>query len=189
MLKLIELLTNKIHTLATTGNSRNGLDCETSSAGLECLKKGDHMMVLQTGQNWATSTVDGNGKQVLNTFRHASNAIYPQMYTVKKISNEPIPQSEYVGTYGKTWASGSIPTFVRNQIVTDKSFNTNFHLSTVTALDDTSAAVFKFYPPTNKYAYAGECSNRGICDTDNGLCNCFNGFTNDNCDTIDALAQ
>lgn len=185
-----ELLTNKIHTLATTGKSRNGLDCETSSAGLECLKKGDHMMVLQTGQNWAATTVDASSNQILNSVRHASNAIYPQMYTVKKISNEPIPQSEYAGTYGKTWAdSANIPTFVRNQIVTDKSFNTNFHLSTLTALADSSAAVFKFYPPTNKYAYAGECSNRGICDTDNGLCNCFNGFTNDNCDTIDALAQ
>ena len=186
--QLDELLTNKIHTLATNGNSRDGLDCETSTSGLECLQKGDYMMVIQTGQNWATTTTS-SGYQILNSVRHASNAIYPQIYEVKKISNEPIPEADYATTYGYTWADTSnIPSFVRNQIVTDKAFNVNFHLSTITPLADSSAAVFKFYPPSDKYGYAGQCANRGICDTDAGLCNCFAGFTNDNCDTIDALA-
>lgn len=88
-----------------------------------------------------------------------------------------------------TWADTSnIPSFVRDQIVTDKSFNVNFHLDSITALEDTSAAVFKFYAPGNKYTYATQCANRGICDTNTGTCSCFPGFTNDNCDTIDALA-
>lgn len=186
--QLSELLTNNIKTLATSGNDRHGLDCETSASGLECLTKGDLMMVLQTGQNYAGATTSG-GYQILNSVRHASNAIYPQIYEVKKISNEPIPEEHYATTYGYTWAdTNNIPSFVRNQIVTDKSFNVNFHLSTITPLADSSAAVFKFYPPSNAYHYAGECSNRGICDTESGLCNCFAGFTNDNCDTIDALA-
>ena len=57
-------------------------------------------------------------------------------------------------------------------------------------LSDTSARVYKFYPPTHtaSYAYAGVCSHRGVCNHENGLCECFGGYTNQNCDTINALA-
>ncbi|KAJ8600993.1 hypothetical protein CTAYLR_010083 [Chrysophaeum taylorii] len=33
-----------------------------------------------------------------------------------------------------------------------------------------------------------DCSNRGLCDYETGLCSCFAGFSGSNCDTIDVLS-
>jgi len=37
------------------------------------------------------------------------------------------------------------------------------------------------------YTYVSQCSNRGLCDGSSGLCQCFKGYTGDNCDTISEL--
>jgi len=194
------LYTTNINTATTT---HSGLDCETHSGVTNCLNKGDHFMVLNSGYNWLVGGTDqylpGAGAVTgsLPTWeQHDANPIYPQIYQVKKISRQPVPESVYTNAGGTV--DGIVPfttaltaAFVRDQIVADKNFNTNFYLSTITANAalDTSATVYKFYPPTNAYTFAGPCSNRGICDHDAGVCGCFSGFTGDNCGTIDALAQ
>jgi len=38
------------------------------------------------------------------------------------------------------------------------------------------------------YQYVAQCSNRGACDASTGLCKCFKGYSNDNCDTQNMLA-
>jgi hypothetical protein len=40
----------------------------------------------------------------------------------------------------------------------------------------------------SSYEYVSQCSGRGLCNGDSGLCECFAGYTNDNCDLQSALA-
>merc|ERR1711898_55659 len=49
--------------------------------------------------------------------------------------------------------------------------------------------ILKFTPAsTGTFTYVSQCSNRGICNSDDALCECFKGYTNDNCDTQSSLA-
>ena len=49
--------------------------------------------------------------------------------------------------------------------------------------------VVKFEPSADdQYEFVAECSGRGLCNGDSGLCECFTGYTNDNCDSQSALA-
>merc|ERR1712146_804753 len=40
----------------------------------------------------------------------------------------------------------------------------------------------------SSYEFVSQCSGRGLCNGDSGLCECFTGYTNDNCDQQSALA-
>jgi len=49
--------------------------------------------------------------------------------------------------------------------------------------------VYKFFPSSSStYNYVAPCSNRGICQTDSGLCACFPGYTNDDCSVQNSIA-
>ncbi|KAJ1442973.1 tubular mastigoneme protein [Ochromonadaceae sp. CCMP2298] len=49
--------------------------------------------------------------------------------------------------------------------------------------------VYKFFPSVEStYEYVAPCSNRGICNTDSGVCECFAGYTSDSCATQASLA-
>jgi hypothetical protein len=41
----------------------------------------------------------------------------------------------------------------------------------------------------NTYNYVAQCSNRGTCDASTGVCKCFKGYANDNCDKQNMLAM
>lgn len=49
--------------------------------------------------------------------------------------------------------------------------------------------VYKFFPASaSTYNYVNECSNRGICQRDSGVCACFPGYTNDDCSVQNSIA-
>lgn len=136
------------------------VDCESASAA-------DHMVdCLNKGDYVMFLNVD------LATSGPASNPIYPNMYRVMKMGRESRTTKKY-------------PLYKaerdRNQIVLNAGVNAPYS-------DVTSASIYKFHPPSNKYNYVAQCSNRGVCDKSTGLCQCFHGYTNDNCDTQNALA-
>merc|ERR1719359_2618634 len=83
------------------------------------------------------------------------------MYTVVKV--------------GTSAPSASTPTTEdRYYFVVDKAINT--------------VPVVKFSPGATSYEFVQQCSGRGLCNGDDGLCECFTGYTSDNCDQQSALA-
>jgi len=49
-------------------------------------------------------------------------------------------------------------------------------------------SIVKFEPGPTSYEFVQQCSGRGLCNGDDGLCECFTGYTGDNCDQQSALA-
>jgi hypothetical protein len=43
-------------------------------------------------------------------------------------------------------------------------------------------------PSTGTFEYVNECANRGLCNRDSGMCECFAGYHSHNCDTQSHLA-
>eukprot|EP00128_Syssomonas_multiformis_P003453 Colp12_sorted_trinity150504_noHs@2484 len=155
-------------TAATLPGFNGQIDCETTTVGvngaLDCLKKDDIIIPLNTRAGTPLAT---------------HNPVYTNLYRVKKIGREPA-----------TWAGATERD--RHQILLDYSLNFNFQYKAAQSDPvDSSANIYKFYPPAaaNQYHYAGECSNRGICNTKTGLCQCFPGYSEDNCGVVNAISN
>lgn len=68
------------------------------------------------------------------------------------------------------------------------TIKTDLSLNWGTKTDAAHFRLYKFYPHVDStYNYVAECSNRGLCDAD-GICECFPGYGNDNCNEQNSLA-
>jgi hypothetical protein len=61
-------------------------------------------------------------------------------------------------------------------------------VSKVTSSLDSLGAECKLLREARTTNYVSECSGRGLCDRESGVCTCFGGYTNDNCDRQSIMA-
>jgi len=111
----------------------------------------------------------------------AHNPPFLNMYTVNKIFS--LPETRYVGdndpmvnpSTGIRAASAS--SFRIHQIITDLSTNWAHDID-----ETTQFRIYKFSPSIlSSYEYVAPCSNRGVCDYEDGLCYCHSGYSGAYC--------
>mmetsp|Transcript_16738 Transcript_16738/g.16831 ORF Transcript_16738/g.16831 Transcript_16738/m.16831 type:complete len:712 (+) Transcript_16738:80-2215(+) len=157
------------------------LDCETYGSYLNssqghlytCLNKNDYVMVFNPVTNSSSYT------------SKAANPKYLNIYQLKKIFRDDKPE--------ESLARGTDTGRARHQLKFDMGTNAVYSYGeipdTYSSGFATMARVYKFTPPASGgIHYAGECSGRGICDTASGTCQCFPGYTNDDCSVQNAMA-
>jgi hypothetical protein len=169
--------------------------CETAFFAVEpCLDKGDMLFIIDSTYmtEYYDPSVAGdskakypNGGAVTVTEAGAqAHATYESgnLYTIKKIYKEDPTAT--------TWTRED-----RFRIVLDKNIpfdgtgETFFQGQNHTQYTKKRGLVnlFKFSPATTgNYDFVAPCSNRGICDE--GTCECFKGYTDDNCNIQSSLA-
>jgi hypothetical protein len=147
-------------------NTALGKDCETMATASKVDPISGLNQCLDKGDRvmfffmgGTQATTDINQGTALD---QSQNAKHHNIYTIDKIS------------VGRTALFTP-----RTEIVLDMGINFG-HLQ--------NASAYKFYPPTGA-SWAKECSDRGNCNTDTGLCECFSGYTHDDCSVQNTLAK
>jgi len=164
------------------------VSCETGLSSVEpCLQKGD--MIFITDANWGKSEqvvtqTSAEGKRFFGGTDvggfGAGYADTSDLYTITKIWKSE--ETKDTATFEDKF-----------RITVDK--NVNWDASEVADPDGDGdkntgyVQILKFTPAsTGSFTYVSPCSNRGLCNGDDAICECFKGYTNDNCDTQSSLA-
>jgi hypothetical protein len=116
---------------------------------------------------------------VANVKIAGANPAHINMYTVNRIGQtERTAQNTNAVAVGKDEGTNFI----------DLDMSLNYYRD---AADSLTAPIFlyKFFPNTDSnYEYVAQCSNRGLCNNEEGLCECFAGYTGDACEIQASLA-
>lgn len=203
--------TNKLHTNFDTSceNQPNSPNARNH----KCLEKGDKLFIIDScwGKgNAAVAPMETNpffgGKETTSCTDSTSlNHNTGNLYTVKKIYTVP-KQSDASITDPMDTADTTAPA-LESQTIVDRfiievDVNVGWtgqkgdpeNADTVgdgsTWSDNTGiVTLFHFEPKIEgTYEYVSQCSNRGLCNTDTGTCDCFSGYTGDDCSSQNALA-
>merc|ERR1711871_693260 len=157
--------------------------CETADSAVEpCLDQGDMLFVVNTRNLLASQNVSypGNTLALIDTSAKDSG----DLYTISKIYKEDPTATTSIATGHED----------RFRIVLDKNIPFAGTATTSTATGSGSfgmksdnanvgvVGLFKFTPATTgNYEFVSQCSGRGSCV--DGVCECFKGFTMDDCGT------
>jgi len=166
--------------------------CETASSLVEpCLDKGDMLFVVDTktliySQNVSVINAASTTETLIALATGAADS--GDLYTISKIYKEDPTATTFTATGHED----------RFRIVLDKNIpfaGTTTATSTVsgefgarTGLTNVGVVgLFKFTPATTgNYEFVSQCSGRGSCV--DGACECFKGYTKDDCGTQSAYA-
>lgn len=153
-----------VYTRNSTGNY-TGYDgsvaCEINlpneNGALDCVEKGDTVFFMDPSQNERSAS---------------TNSEYLNLYSATKLSRRA-PHG--LGAAKVSADVRSMQIDIQHFIHLDKSINNEWTLSD-------SARVYTLRVPEERtVAYVSQCSNRGLCDTTSGICDCFPGFALDDC--------
>ncbi|KAL7692693.1 putative EGF-like domain-containing protein [Plasmopara halstedii] len=144
-----------------------------------------HTLSSRTSRFNAVKAANGNGGMVVTEL--VSTAVVAGSTIITVTSNPNFAAGDLVFFENQFYNYvSSVVNGANWDITLDRPFLGN----TLDGGDNTVLFVYKVTPPANalKYNYVSQCSGRGICDTETGICDCFKGYTNDNCDTQNILA-
>lgn len=160
-----------------------------------CLNKTDIITLL----SWETPYLNPP-----NINLYTINRLYTQQYTnsvVSKFGTAAFGGTSNVRSQHKKFTAHIHPTdnyemhYMTHMITVDTPTNWAVTVDPVTPWHGSSSSanapflVYKFFPASaSTYNYVAECSNRGLCDTDSGVCKCFPGYTSDDCSEQAALS-
>ena len=154
-----------------------------------CLQKGDLIFIADANWGQAAATLDRDGTtnnedkdffggKTVNNFNDGF-ADTADLYTITKIWTDK--RTEDTSYYED-----------RYRITVDKNINWAGSAGDPDGNSQYTTGyvqIIKFTPAsTGTFTYVSQCSNRGLCNGDDALCECFKGYTNDNCDTQSSLA-
>ena len=204
--------TNKIYTNYDTSCVNNPSSGNRNHA---CVEKGDKLFVVDSC--WATGDLDVSGDPIGNPIFGGSivagcatsadvNYNTGNMYTVTKVYETST--NELSGEASDTidiTLDPSLKRYVNTFVI---EVNANFawtgefgdpeNSNPATSgsrdsswSDNTGKVVLFHFKPADEgtYTYTSMCSNRGRCDKTSGLCQCFKGYTSDDCSVQNSLAK